>query len=251
MRTEGCDWERLGALEPYFAVLTETRFLRANLTAESLAAFFASGEADVARLAALAAAESGEDFRPVKALEFGCGVGRLTFPIARRADAVVGVDVAPSLLALAEAEAMERNVRNITLLPVEQLSSLSAGTFDFIYSYIVFQHIPVAIGEKYVTQLLRLATPTATVVLHFALSRPGGIVRRLLRSARAHFPQLHRFANFVEGRRDLPYMQMNTYDTSRIEKILLNAGFRRPRIEVTNHGGIAGGVFVSSRCPPA
>lgn len=246
--TDGArDWERLGSLEPYFAVLTESRFLHENITPESLAAFYASGEDDVSRIAALATVKVGKPFHPRKALEFGCGVGRLTFPMAGRAGTVVGVDAAPSLLGMARAEAAARGLQNVELLPVEDLAFLERGTFDFIFSYIVFQHIPPAEGERYLRELLRLAAPEATVALHFTLSRAGGTVRRILRALRAHSRWIHRLATLVRGDRNLPYMQMNTYERKRIEMILTREGFDRPTIEPTEHGGVSGGIFVATR----
>ena len=51
------DWKLIGALDPYFGVLTEERFRRANLDEKALAEFFASGshdlEAVVVRLSAV------------------------------------------------------------------------------------------------------------------------------------------------------------------------------------------------------
>lgn len=241
------DWERLGSLEPYFAVLTEDRFLRENITPESLAAFHASGEADVSRIAALATMRSGKPFHPRKALEFGCGVGRLTFPMAARAEMVAGVDAAPSLLEIARAEASARGLQNVQFLPVEGLDSLQPGTFDFIYSLIVFQHIPPAEGETYLRELLGLAAPEATVALHFTLSRAGGAVRRILRALRGRSRVIHRLATLARRDRNLPYMQMNVYDRQRIEMLLAGEGFDRPTIEPTEHGGVAGGIFVATR----
>lgn len=243
------DWERLGSLEPYFAVLTENRFLRENITPESLAVFHASGEADVSRIAALATVKAGKPFRPRKALEFGCGVGRLTFPMAARAGTVLGVDAAPSLLEIARTEASARGLQNVEFLPVDDLASLEPGTFDFIVSYIVFQHIPPAAGETYLRELLRLAAPEATVALHFTLSRSGGPVRRILRALRGRSRLIHRLATLVRRDRNLPYMQMNTYERQRIERILADEGFDRPTIEPTEHGGVRGGIFVATRGP--
>ena len=241
------DWEGLGSLEPYFAVLTESRFLRENMTPESLAAFHASGDDDVSRISGLAAVKMGRPFHPRRALEFGCGVGRLTLPMARRAEKVVGVDAAPSLLGMARAEARTRGLRNVEFLPVEDLARLERGTFDFIFSYIVFQHIPPAEGEAWLEELLRLAAPEATVALHFTLSRSGGTVRRFLRALRARSRLIHRLATIVRSDRNLPYMQMNTYDRERIEMILAREGFDRPTVEPTDHGGVSGGIFLAAR----
>jgi 2-polyprenyl-3-methyl-5-hydroxy-6-metoxy-1,4-benzoquinol methylase len=42
----------------------------------------------------------GDDFAPRRVLDFGCGVGRVTLPLARRVDAVVAIDIADSMLSL-------------------------------------------------------------------------------------------------------------------------------------------------------
>ena len=245
------DWDQLGELEPYFSVLTEDRYLKENLTSEALDAFYASGEEDVARLSALASGVTGKPFAPKSALEFGCGVGRLTFAMARRADRVAGIDAAASLLEIAQEQRAARGLENVEFHSVEDLAGLERGAFDFIFSYIVFQHIPTAQGERYLKSLLRLAAPQATVALHFTLARPGGAARRWFRSLRASSRLVHRFASLVKGERALPYMQMNTYDRRRIEAILAGEGFDRTHVEATDHGGVSGGVFVSTRSSPA
>ena len=48
------DWEELARKEPYFAVLTDERFLSGSLTPDRLREFFASGESDVQHLFDLA-----------------------------------------------------------------------------------------------------------------------------------------------------------------------------------------------------
>jgi len=245
--TEDHDWERLGSSEPYFAVLTESRFLKENLTPEALDDFYRSGEADVERLVRLAGTVSRDASAPRRALEFGCGAGRMTLAMASRAGFVTGIDASPSLLRLAEEEAARRAISNVRFLRVEELESLDAGTFDFVYSYIVFQHIPVEEGERYLRTLLKLAAPDAIVALHFALSRRGGPVRRFLRMLRTRSRIVHRMVAFLRHERNLPYMQMNPYDRRRIEMILAGEGFRSPLIEATDHGGIDGGIFVAAR----
>src|SRR6267378_5944561 len=90
------DWNTLGETEPYFAVLTEDRFLREQMLDDDRDAFFASGDTDIAQILDLI-----PDFKPRSALDFGCGVGRLTRALAKRVERVAGVDAAPSMLRLA------------------------------------------------------------------------------------------------------------------------------------------------------
>ena len=46
-------------------------------------------------------------FAPSRTLDFGCGVGRVAIPLARRFEHVVGLDVSPGMLTRA-AEAAQR-----------------------------------------------------------------------------------------------------------------------------------------------
>jgi SAM-dependent methyltransferase len=227
MRSSSTEWDELGAREPYFAVLTDERFLRGRI---DLKEFYATGEADVERLL--------DGLHPQSALDFGCGVGRLTRALARRVPDVVGVDAAPSMLRLA-AEA----VPSATFL-----SEIPERRFDFVCSLIVFQHIPLREGYRLVDQLLGIVADGGTAALHFTFRRPGGALRRLARRIRARVPLVHRIAARLEGdRRGLPYMQMNEYDRDAILARFSAAGFGEPKLVPTDHGGIEGAIVMARR----
>ena len=226
MRSSSIDWEAFARREPYFAVLTDERFLRERVDLDD---FYATGEADVARLFALI----GGDFRPRSALDFGCGVGRLTMALAKRVPDVVGCDASETMLQLARTA-----VPNATFT-----TELPNREFDFICSLIVFQHIPVAEGEAIVDRLLALLNAEGVAALHFTFRRPGGALRRLARRVRARVPLMHRIAARLEGdRRGLPYMQMNEYGRERILR-----RFRDPMLVPTNHGGIEGAIVIGRK----
>lgn len=89
-------FEALAAREPYFAVLTDPRFLRANLTPEHEREFFASGDAIVSWMLAVIDAGLSPQFAPMSVLEYGCGPGRLALPLARRPSSVTAVDRSPA-----------------------------------------------------------------------------------------------------------------------------------------------------------
>ncbi|HEX9443994.1 MAG TPA: methyltransferase domain-containing protein, partial [Candidatus Binatia bacterium] len=92
------DWERWGATDPYYGVLSEEKYRTAALTAERREEFFQSGRAYVARLFDIVRLRLDPDFVPRIALEFGCGVGRLAIPLAAAVEKVVAADAAPSML---------------------------------------------------------------------------------------------------------------------------------------------------------
>ena len=89
-----------------------------------------------------------------RALEIGCGPGRLLLPMARHFGAVDGVDISEEMVALAR-----ERLRRVPNAKVHQtsgadLSMFSDCSFDFVYSYVVFQHIP---DQKIVLNYLREA----------------------------------------------------------------------------------------------
>jgi 2-polyprenyl-3-methyl-5-hydroxy-6-metoxy-1,4-benzoquinol methylase len=103
MRDTDADWTAIGASDPYFGVLTLDRFQRDMISDGDKAAFFESGAADINFVL--------QNTRPqemCQALDFGCGVGRLSLALAAKFDTVVGVDVSQPMLSEARKNASEQ-----------------------------------------------------------------------------------------------------------------------------------------------
>ncbi|MGI8988754.1 MAG: class I SAM-dependent methyltransferase [Bryobacteraceae bacterium] len=77
-----------------------------------------------------------------RALEIGCGPGRLMRPMSRHFDEVHGVDVSDEMIRRAREKL--RGVPNAFPhhAPDSSLAAFPDNHFDFVYSYAVFQHIP-------------------------------------------------------------------------------------------------------------
>lgn len=219
------DWEWYGAREPYFGVLTNPRFLRADLTELARAEFFDSGERYVDSLLETI----GRHFGPIPAdsrvLDFGCGVGRLVIPFGRRFAEVVGVDVAPSMLEEARRNCVAAGVTNVRLAAGDDELSQVAGSFDFVHSFIVFQHIPIARGEAITRRILELLREDGVGALHFTYWIEASRARRASNWLQARAPQLRRVANVMRRRAaDTAVIQMNEYSVSSLMHILHDAG---------------------------
>jgi SAM-dependent methyltransferase len=223
------DWNTFGEIEPYFAVLTHDRFLSERMSAADREAFFAFGEADIAQIFDLI------DIAPKSALDFGCGVGRLTRALVKRVDRVVGVDAAESMLRIAR-----ENVPNATFS-----TAIPDERFDLIVSLLVFQHIPIRRGEALLGDLLDHLDGVAA--LHFTFHRPGSFVRRVARQIRGRVPLVHRIAQRIRGERKLPYMQMNEYDLNRVLAIMRSHGCANPRIIRTKHRGLEFAIVIAKK----
>jgi len=142
MRHTDKAWQRIEQVDLYFAVLAHPRFREVTKDGETRREFFTSGEEHVERLFATIREALDPEFAPRRALDFGCVVGRVTIPLARRVAQVVGVDVSDSMLDEANKNCDEAGVRNVTLLKSEDGLGNLPGDFDFLHSFIVFQHIP-------------------------------------------------------------------------------------------------------------
>lgn len=81
-------------------------------------------------------------------LEIGCGVGRLL------KDGYVGVDISTEMLEICRSRKPNRVVHNNgRTLPFEE------NEFDFVYSYLVFQHIPEEAVMGYIDEAYRVLKP--------------------------------------------------------------------------------------------
>ena len=127
------DWERFARTEPYFAVLTEPQY-RGELSRSDRAEFFRTGEAHVSEMLSIIRTRLHPAFAPARALDFGCGVGRLLIPLAARCREVTGVDVSPAILDEARRNCEAAGVSNVVLIRGDDKLSAIKEEFDFIHS---------------------------------------------------------------------------------------------------------------------
>jgi 2-polyprenyl-3-methyl-5-hydroxy-6-metoxy-1,4-benzoquinol methylase len=242
------EWEEFGRLDPYYGVLAQPQFHSASIDESSRAAFFEDGEREVRATLATMRQLVGGDLRIRRALDFGCGVGRLTIPLARSCATVVGVDASPAMLDEARRNCLRAGVSNVEFAASRPRLAGIAGPFDFVHSYIVFQHIPTAIGYELVDAMLARLAPDGGGMLHFTYARNATLLRRAIHRARRSSRLAHRFMNLLQGRSfAAPLMAMFEYDIGRI-LAMLHAN-RRERIaaRLTDHGGHLGVMLFFAR----
>jgi 2-polyprenyl-3-methyl-5-hydroxy-6-metoxy-1,4-benzoquinol methylase len=199
-------WEMLGRTDPYYGVLTDDRFRRAKLDAGALHEFFDSGTAHMVALLERVETTLGPVARG-RALDFGCGVGRLTIPLRRDAgfDGVTGMGISETMLREARRNEKQAGCGRIDFVPSDANLSRLDGTFDFVHSFIVLQHIPVARGERLVRRLVERLSPGGVAALQLPFARRSRPLRDLANHARVHarvhVRPLHVVAHLIQGRR--------------------------------------------------
>jgi hypothetical protein len=148
-------WEGLAQSDPLWAILSDPQ-RKGNRW--QLDEFFASGRRDVeANLADLASL--GIDVRPGRALDFGCGVGRLTQALGASFERADGVDIAETMVELAREYNRHGDRVQYHVNQEPNLGLFEDGAFDFVLSIIVLQHNPPPVAEGYIREFVRVLAP--------------------------------------------------------------------------------------------
>jgi ubiquinone/menaquinone biosynthesis C-methylase UbiE len=172
------DWDEFGRTDPLWAILAspDTRGGKWDVDA-----FFETGRAVVSKV--MKDVGSLEvDLPRRSALDFGCGVGRLTRALADHFDEVVGVDIAPSMVELARKYAGADGRCSYVVNSSDDLRIFADGRFDLVYSNLVLQHMPRATMRRYFGEFLRIAARDGLVV--FELSTSPSVPRQVWSLAR-------------------------------------------------------------------
>jgi SAM-dependent methyltransferase len=224
--------------------LTDERFRRENLNDEALKEFFESGEKYIDLILDLMHAHLDPAFQPKRALDFGCGVGRLLMPLARICDSVTGVDVSHHMLQEARRNCEVRGIDNVELVGSDDSLSTVSGTFDLIHSYIVFQHIPTERGERLMRNLIHRLQENGIGVLHFTYHWNASRISKFLYRLRRSSKLFHTLMNIREGSSvNNPLMQMNEYNINNLLLILQEAGCHHSYVRFTDHSECLGVVL--------
>jgi SAM-dependent methyltransferase len=230
------DWSDLGELDPMWAIAStpDKRF-----GGWDEAAFAQSGERKAAGL--LRRLEDlGVPERRGRALDFGCGLGRLSLPLAAAFEAVLGVDIAPSMVQGAEARAAAAGVSSASFA-VDGDIPLEPASFDLVYCALVLQHQPsVDAALGLLQRLAALVAPGGVLVVqvptrlspHLRL-QPGRRVYGLLRSLGVP-------ARFLYERLRLQPMRMVAVPRQRVDACLRDAGLRELRADERERDGVRG-----------
>ena len=161
-------WERFGRRDPYWAVLTDPDKQDGGW---DVAEFFQSGTDEID--AALERA-SGLGIRLARrrALDFGCGAGRLTQAMAAQFERCDGVDISESMLDIARRHNRYGERCAYHLNDSSDLALFGDHSFDFVYSTLVLQHMEPRYSKLYMRELLRVLAPGDCSSSRFPASAP-------------------------------------------------------------------------------
>ena len=179
------------------------------------------------------------------AIDFGCGVGRLSRALAGRFERVYGVDAAPTMVARGRELNGDRPNLELLLNQEPRLPRFADGSISFVYTTLVLQHITYPESLRYLDELLRVLKPGGIAMFQtptldrtprpLQLVRAG--LRRVIRSARLPFGGGW-------------YMDMNTIPVPEIERLAAQHQCDiAARFNINRRDIGAGGVLLEHRAP--
>jgi SAM-dependent methyltransferase len=168
-------WTKLGDEDPMWAVLTD----KGKRGRWSPAEFLATGVEEIAAVTARLA-ELGLDVGRERALDFGCGAGRLSHGLATAGfGEVLGCDISPTMLDKAREIVPDAACRFVRVTGTD-LSAVETDSVDLVYSCRVLQHMPPALAHGYVREFWRVARPGGVVVFQMPTQPSASVAGRVL-----------------------------------------------------------------------
>ena len=240
-RDTDTDWVKIGLDEPYWGVISAERYARRNLDDAAMDEFYTSGQAEIDALVGKVSQTFGAWKTASNALDFGCGVGRLSLAMMKWASSVTGYDISPGMLSLARDRAGGKANLSFTL-------EFPQGPFDWINSFIVFQHIPPDRGMELLERMLYELAEDGVLTLHFTLYRNAALAPQKPRARTV----LGRILRRIVGRPGstpppVGSVMMFDYDLGAIAKQLNAHGVNDIRLIHTDHGGHHGAHIIGRR----
>ncbi|MBI2513738.1 MAG: methyltransferase domain-containing protein [Opitutae bacterium] len=220
LRSTKKHWERFARTDPFWAVLTDGERKGNRWTEED---FFRTG-VDSVRDELAGVREACPDLRLGSALDFGCGVGRLTQALAEHFQHVTGVDISDEMLT--HARRFNRHGERVRYLlnTSDNLRQLADNSFDFVYSVITLQHMEPVFARRYIAEFVRVAAPGGVILFQI----PSVSVRHTPRPFTL-WPDTLLKRLYRDLRRKLaadPIMEMHGIPRAEIEALLAASGAR-------------------------
>jgi ubiquinone/menaquinone biosynthesis C-methylase UbiE len=223
-------WNWLAREDPLWAVLSDPEKKGNRWDPDE---FFETGRREIA---ALMAYIEGLPVRPQRrrALDFGCGAGRLSQALADHFVEVRGVDIASSMIALAARHNRHSDRCQYAVNDAPDLAIFHDGAFEFVYSNITLQHMEPTFSKRYIQEFVRVIAPGGLAIFQLPshrkeTARPRGgasalrrtVVQRTPRSLRSLYRRIRTSARMLAGR-----SHFDCYEVPRSEvvDVLTSAG---------------------------
>ncbi len=159
------NWNRFAQINPYYAIMT----IPGQTWTEK--DFYASGKDQINHIMqSPVMIDRGKG----KALDFGCGIGRLTQALLSYFDEVIGIDISEKMLSLAREYNKSAKCKYL-LNECAPVLAADDNQYDFVISLLVLQHIENNDTEKYIHELIRVLKPNGIFIYQLPTDSGGGL----------------------------------------------------------------------------
>ena len=219
-------WEGLAQGDPLWAICTDPAKQNKQWSREE---FFSTGKNEVGVVLKCVAGLGVRIDEKTPALDFGCGVGRLTRALAEHFADCWGVDISPTMITLAKEFNRDLPQCRFLLNDRDTLEGLQGSYFGFIYSSIVLQHMAERYIRKYLAELVRVLRPGGVLVFQLPDSLRGSTLSRI----RARMALRARLKSFL-GKHGPQSMEMHCVREAAMRKLIEASGARVADVRLTN-----------------
>jgi SAM-dependent methyltransferase len=153
-------WDELGRRDAMWAVLSGPLEGRRSWNRDD---FFRTGVEEIAAVLRRTT-QLGVPPHLGRALDFGCGIGRLSQALALHFSSVDGVDISAAMLEQARHLNLAGNRCTFHLNDSESLAMFPDASFDFVYSSITLQHMEPRYSRGFIAEFYRVTRPGGVVV---------------------------------------------------------------------------------------
>lgn len=165
-------WDRISKEDPFWVILTNKEKKGKWKEDE----FFETGKKEIDNLF-IFLKKNRIKIKSERALDFGCGAGRLTIALTKYFKKVEGIDISDVMINLAKRHSAHLKNIKYKVNKEDNLRIYKEDWFSFIYSNLVLQHIKKKVSMNYISEFLRILKPKGIVIFQI----PSKRVRRRYR----------------------------------------------------------------------
>lgn len=225
------NWEAFGETDPLWSILTHADKKDNQWNEDE---FFLTGKRSINHLVRSLQKQLNIPFSNRRVLDFGCGVGRCTFALADHFEQVVGIDIAQSMIELADGYNTKKEQISFYQSADPALALFEDQSFSFIYSSITLQHINPKFSKKYLESFIRILEPEGLLFFQLPSAPPKSLMGKLL----AVLPEgvLNQYRKIKYGKQAV--MEMHWIPSKEIHRLMDQFGAKvvHERTQVLNDG---------------
>jgi SAM-dependent methyltransferase len=228
MTSEKIRWEEIAREDPFWTVLALPGQKYGRWDSEH---FFATGEHEIAEVMSRAERLS-HPRRRERALDFGCGLGRLTRSLSWRFERAVGLDISETMVERARNLNVDFAGCEFRVNTWPDLRDFRDKSFDLVYSGRVLQHMPDRGDiERYLAEFLRVVRDDGLVAFQLPNKLSLPVLLRPRRNLYLLLRGLGVSSSFLYWRLGLHPMRITSVPTSAVAGFVESSGGRVLDIE--------------------